>query len=54
MTFEERLTDTTIKQIDEVTSNIQYLIDHMENLKFEDYERLVNRVRLLQITDFYR
>lgn len=51
---EEISLQKTLNQIKDVSSNISWLFAHCENLSFSDYEKLVNAVRLLHITDFER
>jgi len=53
-TFEEKLLETTLNQIKEVSGNIAWLFANCENLNYRQFEKLCDATRLLQHTDFTR
>ena len=44
--------DLIIEEIDSLTAKITEYLNHSEELTFRDYDRLMQRIRLFQITDF--
>ena len=44
--------DTLVKAIDELTAQLKECLNHSEELNFRDFDRLIQRIHLMQITDF--
>ena len=44
--------DTLIKSIDELTAQLRECLNNSQELNFRDFDRLIQRIHLMQITDF--
>lgn len=44
--------DTLVKAIDKLTAQLKECLNNSQELTFRDFDRLVQRIHLMQITDF--
>ena len=44
--------DALVKAIDKLTTQLKECLNHSEELNFRDFDRLIQRIHLMQITDF--